>query len=102
MGFDIELQDEWGGTIESIGDPKNLLDKLLPPTADESHPILGAIDSYGNTVFNTVQIRWFLSEWREVLEKAQTEEEKALVARIESMARRVQDEVHLYLKFIGD
>jgi hypothetical protein len=30
MGLEIQLQDEWGGRIEGIPDPKNLLAALLP------------------------------------------------------------------------
>ena len=102
MGFGIELQDEWGGPVESAIDPKNLLDRLLPVTADQSYPALGSIDPYGNTLFNVIQIRLFLLEWKDVVAKVQTPEERDLVAKIESMACRVRDEVHLYLKFIGD
>lgn len=102
MGFGIELQDEWGGKVETAGDPKNILDRLLPVPGDISRPMLGSIDPYANTVFNNMQMKWFLSEWAEVSAKAQTQEEKELVSKVAQMARRVQDEVHLYLKFIGD
>ena len=102
MGFGIEVQDERGGTVDTAGDPKNILDRLLPPPGDSTHPMLGSIDPYADTVFNSMQVKWFLSEWVEVLAKAYTDEEKELVSKIEAMARRVQDEVHLYLKFIGD
>lgn len=102
MGFGIELQDEWGGTVDTVGDPKCILDQLFPPPGDTNYPMLGSIDPYANTVFNSLQMKWFLSEWAEVLQKAQTPEEKELVAKIEGMARRVQNEPHFYLKFIGD
>jgi hypothetical protein len=102
MGFGIEVQDEWGGKADSVVDPKNILDRLLPPPGDSTHPMLGSIDPYADTVFNNLQMRWFLSEWAEVSAKAQTPEERELVSKIEAMACRVRDEVHLYLKFIGD
>ncbi|HXA51669.1 MAG TPA: hypothetical protein VNV86_15240 [Candidatus Acidoferrum sp.] len=78
MGLEIQLQDEWGGRIESIADP------------------------YGDTVFNPLQIPRFLSEWADVVLNARTDEDKTLVSQIETLARRCADEVHLYLKFIGD
>lgn len=102
MGLEIKLQDEWGGLVESVVDPKNYLGKLLPRNDDDSHPMVAGVDSYGDTVFNRMQMRWFLSEWREISAKAQTPEEQELVSKIEAMARRVRDEVHLYLKFVGD
>lgn len=102
MGMEIKLQDEWGRPIESLVDPKNYLGKLLPHNDDNSQPTLAGIDSYGDTVFNRMQMRWFLSEWTELSAKAQTPEERELVSKVEAMARRVRDEVHMYLKFVGD
>ncbi|MGA2117577.1 MAG: hypothetical protein ABSH56_22800 [Bryobacteraceae bacterium] len=53
MGLGIELQDELGGRIEGIEDPKNLLAVLLPPVEKGgAYPMLGGIDPYGDTVFN--------------------------------------------------
>jgi hypothetical protein len=102
MGLGIELQDEWGGILSSTADPKNLLANLLPPVSHKPSLLLGYIDPYGNTIFNNLQMNQFLIGWAEVSSKAQTPEERELVSAIEAMAQRVRDEVHLYLKFIGD
>lgn len=102
MGLEIRLQDEWGQPLESVADPKNYLGKLLPRNDDDNYPMLAGIDSYGDTLFNRMQMRWFLSEWTTVSSNVHTLEERSLVSQIEAMARRVRDEVHLYLKFIGD
>ena len=102
MGFGIELQDEWGGKIEGVYDPKNLLDRLLPEINLDSSPMLSSLDPYGDTTFNSLQMRRFLQEWVGVGAKAQSLEEKELVSKIESLARRCRSEVHVYLKFIGD
>jgi hypothetical protein len=102
MGLGIELQDEFGGRIDSVADPKNLLGQWLPAHNDRSHPMLASIDPYGDTVFNRLQIERLLSEWVEIETQAQTSEERELVLRIKSLAHRCQDEVHLYLKFVGD
>jgi hypothetical protein len=103
MGLDIQLQDEFGGQIDSILDPKNLLPGLLPPDEKiEAYPMLSGIDLYGDTVFNRLQMPRFLSEWAEVASNARTEEERKLVLDIQELARRCSDDVHKYLKFIGD
>ncbi len=103
MGLEIQLQDEWGGRIEGISDPKNLLANLLPPDEkSDAYPMLTGIDPYGDTVFNPLQISRFLSEWADVASNARTEEERKLLSEIERLARRCSDEVHTYLKFIGD
>jgi hypothetical protein len=103
VGFEIQLQDEWGGRIESIADPKSLLADLLPPDEkSDAYPMLAGIDPYGDTIFNPIQIRRFLSEWVGVVSTARTQEGRELVQEIERLARRCSDEVHTYLKFIGD
>jgi hypothetical protein len=102
MGFNIVLQDELGGRIDGVDDPRCLLDKLLPKPGTDEYPFLGSIDPYGDTTFNNLQMRRFLKEWAVVSQRAQTAEEQALVGYIESLARRCRDEVHVYLKFVGD
>ena len=102
MGLGIALQDESGAELVSVADPKKDLGKLLPEHDDPTHPMLASIDFYGDTVFNRMQMDRFLEEWADVSAKANGQEEKALVSTIEGLARRCQDEVHLYLKFIGD
>ncbi len=103
VGLEIQLQDELGGRIESIIDPKNLLPDLLPADGEsKAYPLLAGIDLYGDTVFNRIQMPPFLSEWAEVALRAQTEEDKELVSEIERLARQCAASVHVYLKFIGD
>lgn len=102
MGLGITLQDEFGAELDTVVDPKNLLGKLLPEYDDPAHPLLASIDFYGDTVFNRVQMDRFLVEWSDVMAKANTSEETALVSAIEGLAHRCRDGVHLYLKFIGD
>ena len=102
MGFNVELQDELGGRIDGVDDPRCLLHTLLPEPGDDEYPFLGSIDPYGDTTFNNLQMRRFLKEWAAVSQKAGTAEEQGLVASVESLARRCRDEVHVYLKFIGD
>jgi hypothetical protein len=104
MGFNVELQDELGGRIDGVDDPRGLLDKLLPEPGDgDDYPFLRSLDPYGDTTFNHLQMARFLSEWAMIEAKATTNDEQAvLVSAVASMARRCRDEVHTYLKFIGD
>jgi hypothetical protein len=91
-----------GTRVDEVGDPKNYLGKLLPELDGENCPVLGGIDPYGDTIFNRIQMRRFLVEWMEVSTKAETAEERQLVSKIEELARRCRDEVHLYIRFVGD
>ena len=100
MGIDVRLQDEFGGCIEMVADPKNLIARLLP--VDDASVLLGGIDPYGDTLFNGRQLNRFLEEWSGVVARTETEEDRELVRRIGHLATRCRDKVHLYLAFIGD
>jgi hypothetical protein len=103
VGFEIQLQDEFGGKIDGIIDPTNRLPDLLPLDQEcDSYPMLAGIDLYGDTYFNRLQIPRFLSELAGIVSKARTEEDRTLVSEIERLARRCAESVHTYVKFIGD
>jgi len=96
VGIEIQLQDEFGNRIEGAVDPKNLLADLLPPAEKSTaYPMLAGIDPCGDTVFNGLQIRRFLSEWVDVVSKARTQEDRELASEIEKLARQCSDEVPL-------
>jgi hypothetical protein len=44
----------------------------------------------------------FLLEWEAVSSNAVATEERDLVSKIRDLALRCRDEVHLYIKFVGD
>ena|SRR5437762_2949813 len=102
MGLDIDLQDEFGHTLGSTGDPTNILHRLLPDLNDRAFPLVRFIDWNGNTVFNRLQMDEFLEEWERVTKKAHRQDELKLLAEIRDLAKQCRSAVHLYLKFIGD
>jgi hypothetical protein len=103
MGLNVELQNESGVRIDGIDDPRGLLNRLLPEANDaDDYPFLRSIDAYGDTTFNRLQVPRFLKEWSDLSLRATTADERAIVSAIESLAQRCRDEVHTYLKFIGD
>jgi hypothetical protein len=102
MGLCIALTNESGENVEFLADDKNLLHKLLPPNDDDENPMLGSIDWYGDTIFNGVQMRRFLAEWRRLKQRAAGSEERRMADEVEGLAQRCKEEVHMYLKFIGD
>jgi hypothetical protein len=102
MGFDIRLEDERGELVESVGDPTNILPKLLPLPEDDSFSCLRYIDRYGDTVFNQRQIGDFLLELKRIRKKTITGPEMDLLDAIKKLAERCRAELHLYLKFYGE
>ena len=102
MGLRIVVTDYTGEEFERIGDPTNILHRLLPPASDEeSTALLPSIDWYGDTYFNYLQIRQFLHEWDQLAKRAQKLEERELVEGVKRLARRCQKDRSL-LRFIGD
>jgi len=102
MGLEVFLQCEDGNRLDAVGDPHNVLHRLLPSIDDTSYQCLRFIDWYGDTVFNQLQMNNFLAEWQRLYSAAQTDEETRLLRDIESLARKCEEGVHLYLKFYGD
>jgi hypothetical protein len=101
--LEIQLQHEFGGRIEGIINPQNLLPSLLPSDEESgAYPMLSGIDLYGDTIFNRLQIPRFLSELADLTSNARTDEDRKLVSEIEMLARRCAYSLHTYLKFIGD
>jgi hypothetical protein len=101
MGLDITLLSYRGETIETIGDPKNFLHKILPPADEESDNLLTKIDWYGDTFFNYLQMKRFLAEWGSLAARARTTDEQNLLASVRSLAMRCQKDRGI-LKFTGD
>jgi hypothetical protein len=79
------------------------VNRLLPePNNHDDYPFLRSLDAYGDTTFNRLQMPRFLKEWASISLKATTADEQAIVSAVEALARRCRDEVHTYLKFVGD
>ncbi|MEZ0224407.1 MAG: hypothetical protein ACAH83_07640 [Alphaproteobacteria bacterium] len=103
MGINLNLETERGEVLQSLLDPEGTMARLLSPYCNINvYPMLGSIDPYGDTVFNRIQMGLFLGEWSKVLAKNLSPEERVVADQIEKLAQRCRDEVHLYLKFIGD
>ncbi len=96
--IDVRLQDERGKPecAHDIGVP------FAVPTGDPSFNLLCYIDPYGDTVFNGLQMDAFLIEWERLRAAVQTPEQMEAWAGIRDLAMKCKEEVHLYLRFIGD
>lgn len=101
MGLSIALVDFRSEILDRVDDSKNFLHRVLPPADDESDSALAQIDWYGDTYFNYLQMKRFLTEWHKLEHLVQTPDEQALVAAVKQLALRCQSERNL-LRFIGD
>jgi len=98
MGLTVRLQDERGKPVcdEDIG-----IDFPIP-TGNPSFQLLRYIDPYGNTIFNQLQMDTFLTEWEKIHSEAKAQDEATAWSTVKQWANRCKNEVHLYLRFIGD
>jgi hypothetical protein len=101
MGISIQLEDE-GGNIEGESLEDTFLFRTIPLATDSSYACLRFIDPYGNTIFNRLQMPVLIDELDRIARAAETREDKLFLKELLKLAKRCRDEVHLYLRFIGD
>ena len=102
MGINIAIVTETGHEIELLPDPNNLTKALLLNSPDAGSPCLRFVDPYGDTIFNSLQIPLLIGELEETFSRLSNEEAKVHAANIVALARRAMQDVHKFVKFIGD
>lgn len=102
MGLTIALENERGEALEQLGDPQNILHRLLPSIEDRTFTCLRFVDWYADTTFNALQVEELLHDLKRVRQAAQAPDEANLLDEIVRLARKLQKEPHQYLKFYGD
>lgn len=93
----IQLEDERGKIIESSA--INYAEIGLTVNKDE-YPWLATIDPYGDTTFNILQIKNVLEELEKL--SKQYKEKEAIIIEIISFINKINQDMHQYIKFIGD
>ena len=78
------------------------IEALLPGAWEEERPFLSSIDPYGDTLFNSVQMRQFLREWASIEARVVTEPQRQTAAAVARMARQCANGLDLFLRFVGD
>src|SRR5215475_6347897 len=103
MGMNAQLMSERGEVIEEVSDDQSRLHPLIEAVRDyESTHCLQYMDPYGDTIFNSLQLPRFLDEWKMVMEVAVATEDKDLAASVQRLALLAEEEIHMYLRFVGD
>jgi hypothetical protein len=102
MGVNVRWHDEDGKKIEEIPDPHMRISHLVLNTDLGGTTCLQFIDPYGDTTFNRLQIPILIEELKSVAKKLQDNAIRDHLRRLIELAEKSQDEVHTYLKFVGD
>jgi hypothetical protein len=98
----IRLETERGEQVDELQDRDELIAAVIPGIEDIEFHCWRFIDPYGDTVFNGLQMETFLVELDALQRRHSDPRTQASLARLERLARRCRDGVHLYLKFYGD
>ena len=102
MGIDSQLHDESGNILESVLDSNNLMSALVENAPSGGLICLPYIDPYGDTTFNRLQVTVFIAELREAISRQSNSAIAAHAAKVLRLAEKCRDDVHTYLKFVGD
>ena len=99
MAINVEWQDERGAILARYEGPSFTL--TLVERADPASNCMRFIDPYGNTTFNQQQLPVLVQEL-EALETQTTDGQREVIRALLTFLRPAQDQVHTYIKFIGD
>lgn len=104
MGIDIAVVNERHETEMEVLDPQQCLTSLATGQWFnlKDSVCLQFIDPWGDTVFNQAQIPVLLAELNR---SAQSQTDSGISAHLQkvcSLVEQAQDEIHTYIKFIGD
>jgi hypothetical protein len=103
MPLRVRLQDENGEVLDVAGD-SGVGEKgfWLATARRENYLLTTFIDLYGQTVFNRLQMPALIEEFQRLRADVPSEAARDSLTRIIELAERCQNEVHLYLVFVGD
>lgn len=103
MAVKIQLQNERGEAVgTAVVDEQNVLSRLLTAANANELTQLQHLDLYGDTTFNRSQLDALADEWARLVPHASSEVERSFLATVGRMITRGREDVHQYLKFIGD
>lgn len=100
MAVQVEWQDEQGRTIAVYDGP--LLDWQVLNFFPGGASCLSAIDPYGDTVFNQIQIPRLAVELDALLPPGGKRTPPAAINALRQFVQSCIGKTHTYLKFIGD
>jgi DNA-binding FadR family transcriptional regulator len=102
MGIDVHIQDERGGVINELPDPRSLLSRLLRQLSGKESVCVRFIDPYGDTYFNQLQMPVLIQELRAIVDACADQDAKAHGKAVIALVESASERVHTYVRFTGD
>lgn len=103
MAIDYCIEDFNGKVIEVLYDDGGDFSALLASRATTgNYAILKYIDPYDDTVLNSLMVKDFMQDLRQLQLEATSNEQSAFLLLLIDFAQRALAEPHLYLRCSGD
>jgi hypothetical protein len=104
LGINVALVDERQVTSQAVNDPRSYLTKLAigPWLTIEGSVCLRFVDPIGDTTFNQGQLPALLSELELSADSQSNLEIRAHLLKVCHLVSEARNQVHMYVKFIGD
>ncbi|MFY9673743.1 MAG: hypothetical protein WCB53_06845 [Terriglobales bacterium] len=97
MSLVVKLEDDLGERSEWV-----ILNGVIPASTDPKFILLSGIDPFGKTVFNHLQMEFFMQEWEGIKDRARDESQKEAWKKVKEMAEACRHDRDLYLRFVGN
>ena len=104
MGIEVATVTETHIRIDQVFDSMEVIARLAMtrwPKLTES-VCLRFVEPWGDAVFNQTQLPFLLAELQSELGLATDERFKEHLQRVVTLVESAQDQMHVYVKFIGD
>jgi hypothetical protein len=102
MGLNVFWEDENGVQLASWPDYFSHSDYINDWTEYAGTHCLQYIDEYQDTTFNTIQIPTLIRELESLLPKSKDQNAAAKLKSLLEFIRKVDGNIHTYIKFYGD
>ena len=102
MSLQVFWQTERGEILESCAAWYNPWDYIDDLDELKDTCCLRFVDEYGDATFNQYQLPVLAHELESILAKSKTPEAKESLESLIAFVRRCENNVHTYVKFVGD
>ncbi len=102
MPLSIRWEDERGKVLEELLPDRGASLNAVVAKAPDNSVCLRFIDPYGDTVFNRIQLPLLISELQRARQDLPGGASPTHLDSVLALVRKAEDEVHTYVRFLGD
>jgi hypothetical protein len=102
MGINVVHETESAAEIAGIEDSEHGFSQFLLHADIANTVCLKFIDPFGDTIFNQKQIPILADELSRLITLANNDKEAILLKAIAELVKSSIDQVHTYIRFVGD